>query len=758
FSSLSGITPNGSDFTSANPAAPIGSQVAFVQETGTISRVLSGLIPGSSYVLEFYAAQRANYPSQQLSLSIGSQNLGTVTPSGTSYQLVSIPFQAPAQTTPVETDVLTLTTGNDDTATAAWNPNLISIPTSGQLTFQFTYQASGDKAADGVAMVFQNQGINALGQTGGSLGYVGILGNTAAYQINLYDGHVQGSNFVTTNTAGTYLNTGSVSFNSGDPIQVTLVYDADAKTVTESLVDQTTGATYSHTYSGINLATVLGSTATFGFTGGEGAATSIQTISNFKMTISPTTSSSGFNGWGYVTPLELTITGIDPGGNDETVFIDGITLAQNTSGFTPGLNWYSPYLPTGAYSANAAASSAANALYGSPSGAWDSTSFSNWLYNTSGTNISKFVNSNITSSNVGSNYPSKAGNNWGTTESGTGIMFFGSQIPYVWSNLTNISNTSLLTQSNGISNLGYLDTLANSQVYSQAASGNPNDTSLNVTQGTGPQNGTQQGQRGVFPTVPFNVNNQVPTQATVVSPQARSLGGSITAGNISVNALYIDINGPIHVGTLNPPVSVILDSTLQSMVEQYQQQYAAGTQLNPQFSINSYLGSSGLEGYYDAQSQQLVLEPYAINAGDVAATFNGGILSTTSFGKISLQSSPNTISIVNQTNIPMVLEGIAASGTTTSGVVEFQDTLSNTATAYVYKSSSPSISVYQGAYGATRDQMSQVGTSAGATISHTLDSNLTYQWTQDAYIARNLQVSNSNQTYTLSSTNDNWSW
>ncbi|MFM7932411.1 MAG: hypothetical protein ACKO9Q_32235, partial [Pirellula sp.] len=60
--------------------------------------------------------------------------------------------------------------------------------------------------------------------------------------------------------------------------------------------------------------------------------------------------------------------------------------------------------------------------------------------------------------------------------------------------MTNISNTGLLTQSNGISNLGYLDTLANSQVYSQAASGNPNDTSLNVTQGTGPQNGTQQGQ------------------------------------------------------------------------------------------------------------------------------------------------------------------------------------------------------------------------------------------------------------------------
>jgi len=760
FMSQSGISGNSSGFTAANPSAPLGSQVALVQNRGSISRVLGGLIPGSSYVLEFYAAQRANYSPQQVSLSIGSQNLGTITPSGTNYQLFSIPFQAPPpETTPVEnTGVLTLTTGNDDTATAAWNPNLISIPTSGQLTFQFTYQASGDKAADGVAMVFQNQGIYALGQTGGALGYVGILGNTAAYQINLYQGHVQGSNFVTTNTAGTYLPTGPVSFSNGNPIRVTLVYDADAKTVSESLVDQITGATYSRTYRGIDLASVLGSTATFGFTGAEGASTSIQTISNFTMTVSSTTASAGFNGWGYVTPLELTITGLDPSGVDETMFIDGISLSQNTSGFTPGLNWYSPFLSTGAYSANAAASSAANALYGSLSGASNSTSFSNWLYNTSQIGISSFTNSNITSSDVGGNYPSKPSNNWTTTENGTGIMFFGSQIPYVWNSVTTISNPSLLTQSNGVSNLGFLDTLGNVQSYSAAASGNPNDTSLNVTQGTGPQNGTELGQRGVFPTVPFNVNHQVPTQATVVSPQSRSLGGSITAGNISVNALYIDINGPIHVGAVNPPVSVILDSTLQNMVAQYQKEFAAGTQLNPQFSINSYLGTSGLEGYYDALSQQLVLEPYAINAGEVAAIFNGGILSTTSFGNISLHSNPNAISIVNQTSTPMVLQGIAASATATSGVVEFQDTLSNTATAYSYTSSSPIITVYQGTYGATRDQMSLVSTSIGDTIRHTLDPNLTYQWTQDAYISRNLQFSNANENYELFSKNDNWSW
>ena len=763
FSSQSGISGNNSGFTNGNPGAPIGSQVAFVQMKGTISRELAGLIPGSSYQLEFYAAQRFGYSAQELSLSIGSLPLGTITPSGTSYQSYSLPFVAPLpETTPVEnTSMLTLSTGVTDTATAAWNPNLISIPTSGTLTFEFTYQASGDKAADGVAMVFQNQGGYALGQTGGSLGYVGILGNTAAYQINLYDGHTLGSNFVTTNSAGTYLTTGGVNFNSGNPIQVTLVYDADSQTVTESLTDLITNATFTRPYASIDLASVLGTAATFGFTGGEGSETSIQTISNFTMSNSTTNSITGFAGWGYVTPLTLTITGLNPGGTDETAFIDGLTLSQNATGFTPGLNWYSPYLSTGAYSANIAASSAANALYGSASNASTSIEFSNWLYNSSQIGISSFTNSNVSFGNVGSNYPNKANNNWNTTEHGTGVMFFGSQIPYLWSSKTTISSGSpYLNDYNSISDLGYLDSLSQAQNYSPMASGNPNDSVLNVTQGTGPQNGNNAAQRGVFPMVPYNVNGTVPTQATVVSPQSRSLGGSITAGNISVTALYIDINGPINVGSVNPSISVILGSNLQTMIGQFQQAFDAGTQLNPELSIDSYLGDSGLTGFYDAQLQQLFLEPYAINAGNVAAVFNGGILSTTSSGKISMISNPNAISIVNQTNIPMVLQGIAASGTAASGIVEFQDTFSNKSTVYVYKANSSEIAIYQGAYGATRDEMTDAGTTPGTTISHALEPNLSYQWTQDAYISRQLAFTNTNESYALygSTVEDIWSW
>jgi alpha-L-rhamnosidase len=55
----SGVTTNGSGFTSSNAAAPQGTQVAFLQRTGTISQTLSGFAPGGVYTITFSAANRA---------------------------------------------------------------------------------------------------------------------------------------------------------------------------------------------------------------------------------------------------------------------------------------------------------------------------------------------------------------------------------------------------------------------------------------------------------------------------------------------------------------------------------------------------------------------------------------------------------------------------------------------------------------------------------------------------------------------------
>jgi subtilisin family serine protease len=87
FSGNSGISGNNSGFTSGNPPAPEGTQVAFLQGTGSFSQPVTNWVAGS-YVLTFDAAQRGNYQAsrQNFRVLVDGVVVGTFTPSGTSYQ------------------------------------------------------------------------------------------------------------------------------------------------------------------------------------------------------------------------------------------------------------------------------------------------------------------------------------------------------------------------------------------------------------------------------------------------------------------------------------------------------------------------------------------------------------------------------------------------------------------------------------------------------------------------------------------------
>ena len=87
FSGQAGISGNNSGFTAGNPAAPEGSQVAFLQGTGSFSQSTSNWAAGS-YSISFYAAQRGNHQAsrQDLSVLVNGTVVGGATPSGTSYQ------------------------------------------------------------------------------------------------------------------------------------------------------------------------------------------------------------------------------------------------------------------------------------------------------------------------------------------------------------------------------------------------------------------------------------------------------------------------------------------------------------------------------------------------------------------------------------------------------------------------------------------------------------------------------------------------
>ena len=82
----SGVAANGSGFTSGNPAAPEGVQVAFLQGLGSIRQQVGGWAAGS-YRVRFLAAQRGNYQSarQDIRVTIDGQEVATITPSATSY-------------------------------------------------------------------------------------------------------------------------------------------------------------------------------------------------------------------------------------------------------------------------------------------------------------------------------------------------------------------------------------------------------------------------------------------------------------------------------------------------------------------------------------------------------------------------------------------------------------------------------------------------------------------------------------------------
>jgi hypothetical protein len=87
----SGIAANASTFTSANPNAPDGVQVAFLQGIATISQVISNFVPGTSNTVSFYGAQRPVYVNggQTWSLKINNVTIANFAPSATATNYVS---------------------------------------------------------------------------------------------------------------------------------------------------------------------------------------------------------------------------------------------------------------------------------------------------------------------------------------------------------------------------------------------------------------------------------------------------------------------------------------------------------------------------------------------------------------------------------------------------------------------------------------------------------------------------------------------
>ncbi len=185
----------------------------------------------------------------------------------------------PAALPPV---VARLTDGGFGEAGSAFTNYRVGVSS---FTSTFTFQMHGGTSfmADGMAFVLQGVGPTALGGAGGGLGYQGI-GNSVAIKFDLYDNEGEGFN-----STGLFFNgdfpglpsqpgeasidlTGTgIDLHSQDIFQVVLSYNGT--TLTETITDTVTGATFTTSYT-VNIAALLGGGIGYaGFSGGTGGLT-----------------------------------------------------------------------------------------------------------------------------------------------------------------------------------------------------------------------------------------------------------------------------------------------------------------------------------------------------------------------------------------------------------------------------------------------------------------------------------------------------
>src|SRR5947209_1023193 len=89
FAGNAGLSANGSAFTAGNPPAPQGNQVAFVQNTGSVSQAVT--FPAGNFTISFFAAQRGNAGgAQTLQVLVDNAVVGTFNSlAGTGYSTLT---------------------------------------------------------------------------------------------------------------------------------------------------------------------------------------------------------------------------------------------------------------------------------------------------------------------------------------------------------------------------------------------------------------------------------------------------------------------------------------------------------------------------------------------------------------------------------------------------------------------------------------------------------------------------------------------
>ena len=293
----------------------------------------------ASETVKAVAVAPGPFPSSLVSSTYTIQPAGTI-----NFPLGFAQAQGPIQfngSTDLDDFRLQLTNGGLNEAGSAFYATPVNIQ---QFTTTFTFQLS-NPTADGITFTIQNNGPTALGGPGGLLGYGGIP-NSVAIKFDLFNDSGEGPNSTGLYTDGAYpsmpainLNGTGINLHSGDYFNATLIYNGT--TLTMTLTDAITLATWSRSFT-INIPAIVGSnTAYVGFTGGTGALTSSQKLTAWNYTPGPPLPSyaAGFgpgmtlNGGAVLNGTALELTNGTAGESRSAFFTNPVNVQQFITSF-----------------------------------------------------------------------------------------------------------------------------------------------------------------------------------------------------------------------------------------------------------------------------------------------------------------------------------------------------------------------------------------------------------------------------------------
>ena len=284
------IAPNGGTFSASTPvtitdATP--NAVIYYTTNGTMPTIASAVYPGQPITVSTTETIEAIALAPEYSLSGATSATFTFPSTLISYPSGFTAGQLTLNKAKITGTLLQLTDGGTYEAKSAYFSTPVNVQ---QFTTDFDFQQL-NAIGDGFTFVIQNQGLTALGSSGGGLGY-GVsavtgtgpsIANSVAIKFDLYNNSGEG-----TDSTGIYLDgavptvpatnlTGTgIVLRSGDEMHAHIVYNGTNLTLT--ITDATVNASATVVYA-VNIPAVVGAnTAYVGFTGGTGGNTSTQNI------------------------------------------------------------------------------------------------------------------------------------------------------------------------------------------------------------------------------------------------------------------------------------------------------------------------------------------------------------------------------------------------------------------------------------------------------------------------------------------------